>query len=126
MPQTSPYEIKLSNVEREKLESLARQYTAPYQEVVRAKIVLLASEGYSNCEIAARLDTPRQIVSKWRQRYFEEGANGLADQERSGRPPTFSPSAEGANQSPGLRTASQSQSALVALFEQRHCARRCQ
>jgi hypothetical protein len=64
MPQTSPYEIELSDAEREKLESLARKYTAPYQEVVRAKIVLLASEGYSNCEIAGRLDLPRQIVSK--------------------------------------------------------------
>lgn len=102
MPQTSPYEIELSDAEREKLESLARKYMAPYQEVVRAKIVLLASEGYSNCEIAGRLDLPRQIVSKWRQRYFQERADGLADQERSGRPPTFSPSGEGANQSLGL------------------------
>lgn len=107
MSQISPYEIELSDAEREELESVARRYTAPYQEVVRAKIVLLASDGYSNCEIAARLDTSRQIVSKWRQRYFEERANGLADQERSGRPPTFSPSGHRANQSLGLRTASQ-------------------
>jgi transposase-like protein len=118
MPQTSPYEIELSDTEREELESLARKYTAPYQIVVRAKIVLLANQGYSNCEIAARLDTSRQIVSKWRQRYFEERANGLTDQERSGRPPTFSPSGEGANQSSGMRTARQAQSALVAFFEQ--------
>ena len=107
MPQISPYEIELSDAEREELESLARKYTAPYREVVRAKIVLLASEGYSNCEISGRLDIPRQIVSKWRQRYFEERANGLADQERSGRPATFSPLGEGANQSLGVRTASQ-------------------
>jgi hypothetical protein len=31
-----------------------------------AKIVLLAAEGLSNDVIASRLDTPRQIVSKWR------------------------------------------------------------
>ena len=102
MPQTSPYLIELSDEERKELESRARKYTAPYQEVVRAKIVLLASEGFSNAEIAARLDTPRQIVSKWRQRYFAARGNGLAEQERSGRPPTFSPSTEGANQSSGL------------------------
>jgi hypothetical protein len=33
MPQTSPDEIELSNAEREKLESLARKYTAPYKEL---------------------------------------------------------------------------------------------
>ena len=102
MPQTSPYIIELSDEERKELESLARKYTAPYQEVVRAKIVLLASEGFSNSEIAARLDTPRQIVSKWRQRYFQARGSGLADQERSGRPPTFSPSTEGPDQSSGV------------------------
>ena len=80
MPQTSPYLIELSDEERKEWESRARKYTAPYQEVVRAKIVLLASEGFSNSEIAARLDTPRQIVSKWRQRYFEARGSGLADQ----------------------------------------------
>lgn len=102
MPQTSPCVIELSDQERKELESLARKYTAPYQEVVRAKIVLLASEGFSNVEIAARLDTPRQIVSKWRQRYFDDRANRLADQARSGRPPTFSPSTESSDQSLGL------------------------
>lgn len=91
MPRISPYEINLSDVEREELEHLARKYTAPYQQVVRAKIVLLANQGYNNCEIATRLDLPRQIVSKWRRRYFEERLEGLADDARSGRPPTFPP-----------------------------------
>jgi transcriptional regulator len=39
-------------------------YTSPYAEVIRAKIVLLAAHGLRNDEIAARLDTPRQVVSK--------------------------------------------------------------
>ena len=33
--------------------------------VTRAQIVLLAAEGLCNDIIASRLDTPRQIVSKW-------------------------------------------------------------
>jgi hypothetical protein len=33
---------------------------------IRAKIVLVASQGLSNDVIASRLDSPRQIVSKWR------------------------------------------------------------
>jgi len=99
MPRTSPYEIKLSPDEREELESLVRRYSAPYQEVIRAKIILMASEGYTNCEIAVRLDLPRQIVSKWRQRYFAERATGLGNRPRSGRPLTFSPSGHRASQS---------------------------
>jgi hypothetical protein len=47
----------------------SRCYTWRYRDVVRAKIVLLASEGMANDAIAARLDTPRQIVSKWRRRF---------------------------------------------------------
>src|SRR4029077_2815037 len=50
-------------------ESMARRYTSPYCDVIRAKIILLADEGLSNDVIAAQLDTPRQIVSKWRKRF---------------------------------------------------------
>ena len=69
MPRHSPYQIVLSEMERGELESRARRYTSPYAEVVRAKIVLMAAEGLRNDEIAARLDTPRQVVSKWRKRF---------------------------------------------------------
>src|ERR1700692_2773559 len=46
---------------------MARKYTSSYCDVIRAKIILLADEGLSNDVIASRLDTPRQIVSKWRK-----------------------------------------------------------
>jgi transposase len=59
--------------------------------VIRAKIVLYAAQGLANDEIASRLDTPRQIVSKWRKRFFEERLAGLEEQARRGRPPRFSP-----------------------------------
>lgn len=91
MPRRSPYQIVLSAEERKVLEAMARRYTAPYRDVVRAKIVLLAGEGLENKAIAARLDTPRQIVRKWRQRYLEEGLAGLEERPRRGRPRRFSP-----------------------------------
>jgi transposase len=72
-------------------EARARRYTSPYVEVVRARIVLYAAEGLDNDEIAARLDTPRQVVSKWRKRFFEQRLTGLTDLPRGGRPPSFSP-----------------------------------
>jgi len=70
---------------------MARRYSSPYREVVRARIVLYAADGLSNDAIAARLDTPRQIVSKWRKRFYQRGVAGLSDQPRGGRPPVFPP-----------------------------------
>ena len=92
MSRKSPYNIFLSPPEREHLQEMARKYTGPYFQVVRAKIVLLAAEGLQNKEIGEHLDVPRQIVTKWRKRYFQEGLAGLQDRPRAGRPPTFSPS----------------------------------
>jgi hypothetical protein len=63
MPRSSPYVIILTDQERAHLEATARRYTSPYRDVLRARIVLYAAEGLRNDEIAARLDTPRQIVS---------------------------------------------------------------
>ena len=91
MPRESPYRIALSASERAELEATARKYTSSYRDVVRAKIVLFAADGLPNDAIAARLDTPRQIVSKWRKRFFEQRRAGLEEQPRGGRPTRFSP-----------------------------------
>lgn len=91
MPRISPYVITLSEHERQTLEALARQYTSSYRDVVRAKIILFAAQGLSNDAIASRLDLPRQIVSKWRKRFFEFRLPGLDEQPRGGRPSRFSP-----------------------------------
>ena len=91
MPRKSPFTISLTDSERGILESAARRYTSPYRDVIRAKIVLLAEQGLDNDEIANRLDTPRQIVSKWRKCFYESGLQDLQDQPRGGRPGSFSP-----------------------------------
>ena len=91
MPRKSPYNVTLSADQRVELEARARRYTLPYRDVVRAKIVLMAAAGLDNDEIANRLDTRREIVSKWRKRFFEQGLAGLEERPRGGRPPAFSP-----------------------------------
>lgn len=92
MPRRSPFRIELTREERNILESRARQYTLPYRDVVRAKVILFAADGLENQEIAEMLDMPRPKVSKWRQRFFHERLAGLEDRPRRGRPPVFSPS----------------------------------
>lgn len=91
MPRKSPFRIVLSPAERAQLEVTAQRYTSLYRDVIRAKVVLYAAEGLDNDTIAARLDTARQIVSKWRKRFFRERLRGLEERSRSGRPALFSP-----------------------------------
>ena len=91
MPRQSPYRIALSADEERTLTARASQYTRPYFEVLRAKMILLAAEGWSNDAIARSVRTRREVVSLWRKRFFEERLAGLEDHTRSGRPRAFSP-----------------------------------
>ena len=102
MPRHSPYTIDLSDAERGELLARARTYTLPYRDVMRAKIVLYAAEGLRNDEIAARLDTRREVVSKWRKRFYEQRLQGLDELPRTGRPPVFPPQRGHRGQGAGL------------------------
>lgn len=95
MPRRSPYRVDLDDETRRVLEGRARRYTLPYREVVRAQLVLLAADGLANDDIAARLNTRREVVSKWRKRFFEEGLAGLEERPRRGRPARFPPQPRG-------------------------------
>jgi len=91
MPRKSPFKIILTKEERNCLTSLTRKYTAPYKNVVRAKIILLAAEGIENKEIGEKLSLPAKTVSKWRKRFFYKRDQGLVDESRTGRPFIFFP-----------------------------------
>jgi hypothetical protein len=86
MPRKSPFSIKLSDEEAVELNRRATKYTLPYFEVVRARMILMAAQGLDNDEIAARLDTRREVVSLWRKRFFMDRLAGLDERERPGRP----------------------------------------
>lgn len=102
MPRRSPFVIVLSPGEQGELERRAREYTSSYSSVVRAKAILLAAKGWENKEIGEALQMPRQIVSKWRERFFRERLAGLEDRPRRGRPSGFSPSGRGAGKGSGV------------------------
>ena len=91
MPRNSPFPIVLSSAEEPELVRIARRYTSPYYYVVRAKIILMAAQGLDNKSIGEKLSLPRQIVSKWRKRFFKQRLEGLEDRSRSGRPSGFPP-----------------------------------
>ena len=90
MPRSSPFIIELSSAEETELHRRAAKYTLPYFQVQRAKMILYSAQGLTNDEIAARLDTRREVVSLWRKRFFSDRLAGLEEHARPGRPRTFS------------------------------------
>ena len=85
---TAP-EITLSQSDRQTLEKWARGRRTPVRLMQRARIVLLASQGISNTDIAAQIGTTRILVGRWRSRFAELGLSGIEqDAPRGGRKPT--------------------------------------
>jgi hypothetical protein len=58
---------------------------------LRSRIVLAASEGQSNQQIAATLRIPEVTAGKWRRAFATSGIDGLQDAPRAGRPPKHGP-----------------------------------
>jgi transposase len=78
--------IELSAAERRELEELTRRRSTPQGRARRARIVLLASEGRENKEIARQLGATEDTVGKWRRRFAERRVDGLHDEPRPGTP----------------------------------------
>jgi len=91
MPRKSPYDIDLRDDEAAELQRHARKYTLPYFQVLRAQMILLAADGWRNDQIADQLNCRREVVAKWRKRFFERRLAGLDDRDRPGRPRVFPP-----------------------------------
>ncbi len=102
MPRKSPFLIKLTHEEARRLRQRARQYTLPYYQVLRAQMILLAAQGLQNNEIAARLNTRREVISLWRKRFFYERLKGLEERSRPGRPRAFPPRGDRSGQGSGV------------------------
>lgn len=78
--------ITLTEVEHSRLIALSTARRVSVRLSERAKIVLLASEGLENIEIASRLGITRQKAGRWRDRYADSGLSGIEqDAPRSGR-----------------------------------------
>src|SRR6266540_16367 len=78
MPAARARQIVLAACDRHRLKRLERSQTAPWRQVLRAKIVLLAARGMANQKIAARLGVTADTARKWRGRLAADGMAGLA------------------------------------------------
>ena len=88
MPNKTAVALGLWDGDRSRLEALLRSTTVAAGVAQRARIVLLASEGLRNAEIADRVGVSRPTVNVWRSRYVDAGMAGLVDVDRPGRPKT--------------------------------------
>ncbi len=70
-------EIVLTEEERAELNTLVRSGLTSVRLAQRAQIVLLASEGMQNKEIAQQMGIGRVQVSRWRERYAQSGLAGI-------------------------------------------------
>ncbi len=102
-------QIELTKRQRVELERIVNKASSKQADVTRAKIILLAADGYNNQQIANRLEGHRETVRKWRKRWAAMISNlaaaeaemddkelntfileCLSDQPRSGSPGKFS------------------------------------
>ena len=79
----------LSEAQRQELQRWVRRSKAAQALVLRARIVLEATAGKSDMEVAGQLGTTRATVGKWRRRFLVSGCDGSLDEPRPGAPRTI-------------------------------------
>ena len=82
--------VVLTEEERKSLERIVRAPTSALRAVRRARVVLLAADGWTNGRIVERLEMGVNTVGRWRKRFVAEGVNGLGrDRPGRGRKPVI-------------------------------------
>jgi transposase len=87
----STIQITMNDPTRALLQSWLRRPTKPSGLVRRARALLLLAQGYRYAPTARQVGLSERHVRKWARRFREQGAAGLHEQPRSGRPPVFAP-----------------------------------
>ncbi len=84
--------LSIDDSQRKRLRFLAGSGKTPQKVALRARVVLVASEGVPNNALAARLGTTRPTVLLWRKRFAKRGVAALLKEApRLGRRKAISP-----------------------------------
>jgi transposase/transposase-like protein len=82
--------LVMSDGQREALGVIARSQTAPYRQVQRARVLLLAADGVANARIAVQVGVNATTVRAWRERFAQDGLAKLGKvREGRGRKPVI-------------------------------------
>ncbi len=83
--------IKLTEQEIQELLVISRSQKAENRYVLRAKIILMSSEGKTLDYITQTLNCSRATAAKWRKRFHKLRISGLKDSQRPGRETIYTP-----------------------------------
>ncbi|MDA2933564.1 IS630 family transposase [Acidobacteria bacterium AH-259-D05] len=81
--------VELTAEEEQELQRRVRATTSSQRDSLRARIVLLRSEGYKQESVARKLGVSVACVCKWSQRFDQQGLEGLTDKPGRGRKPSL-------------------------------------
>ena len=76
--------LPVTDEQRSVLERLIRSRTAPHRDVQRARVLLMAADGFANTRIAGEVQVSPATVGLWRERFEETGLKDFS-QVRAGR-----------------------------------------
>ena len=84
--------LKVTDPQREVLETLSRSKTAAHRDVLRAKALLMAADGFATTRVAKELGVSPATVTRWRECFEQDGLTGSVKvRPGRGRKPSIGP-----------------------------------
>src|SRR5580658_118014 len=84
--------LKVTEPQREVLETLSRSQTAAYRDVRRAKALLMAADGFATTRVASEIGVSPATVTRWRECFERDGLTGSVKVGPGrGRKPSIAP-----------------------------------
>src|SRR5947199_7406634 len=80
--------IAVSQEERQELQQMAQSRSLPAGDVMRARMMLLLSEGVPYRKIQEMLDITAPTISRWKERFRAHGVAGLVEERHPGQKPS--------------------------------------
>ena len=78
--------LSLTDEQRDDLTQWAQSRTLPAGDVFRARLILALADGQSYRRIMTTLGTTAPTISRWKQRFEEDGINGLNPRHKGSQP----------------------------------------
>ena len=84
----------VTDAQQHALKRVANAATSAQRDILRARIILLKSSGFSQDDVARKTGVKRCTVGKWCARFAQDGIAGLRDAKGRGRKRSIEPAAQ--------------------------------
>ncbi len=78
--------LAITDEQRSELSKWAQSRTLPAGDVFRARLILALADGASYRKIMQTLQTTAPTISRWKQRFAEQGMAGLDPRHKGSQP----------------------------------------